>query len=275
MEEKVNSYKIVWWNTSLCPPVNKQIQLPSNSEGIKREICNLIDENDMVILGEYQPVPEIQQSILENSVVDWLDLNDCIDKIFFRNGIFYKTNKIALDDYVNITAVKTNPRQNYRISQKLYANFISCNTLFCFYVIHWRSPAANHESIKCQVAMRLWEDIEDELNTASDRNIICIGDFNIEPFSDVFPVLDSSRHLDYVKQRGGFYNPFWRFLHNSGTIKYTNNETKCLYPLFDQILINHSIVINDRISFLAEILPLEIDVIKGQHYPIRLTLNIK
>lgn len=161
---------------------------------------------------------------------------------------------------------------NYRIAQHLIIKHKSYTQKIALYIVHWTQYGRNEDGFnKAEAAFNLSCDIKGM--EKSIPFVVCIGDFNVEPYSEAFSHMGVSREREYTVKRGGLYNPFWKYLADSGTINYENHCTlKCSTPTFDQILLNQNILLSDAI-IKADVLSDFNNPLKGEHWPIRLVLT--
>ncbi|MGL6195165.1 MAG: hypothetical protein ACRC2T_10135 [Thermoguttaceae bacterium] len=227
---------------------------------------------DVVFLGEYKDMPAIRTEIEGKNRV-WYDLHYEPGRLHFNNGLFYNPESFQFDVQPAVFNSIPGYTGGYRVGQKVTAQSVFAKTNIDFYVVHWSSYIeTDNEEIKSSAATVLASEIMD----SSTDFQICLGDFNVEPYSKPLAALGSSRSVEYVYQHGGFYNPFWQHLYYTGTLKYTNHRgLKCFAPMFDQILLDQKWLTTGRYEFESDILGLPYELKKGEHSPIVLTIREK
>jgi len=106
---------------------------------------------------------------------------------------------------------------------------------------------------------------------------LLIGDWNCEPFELPLRNLEAWRAVSAQSSFSGWYNPFWKYLHDEcGTIvdKKEHRHGTC-YPVFDQIVINQRAIQEYHLGISSVIEMDLVSEIDGHHRPIGLCLNRK
>lgn len=270
-----------WWNTSLDP-----IRGKNNTSGtvVKETIHDLCTYCDIVILGEYTNKHGLEKEIdilnsTDNSKkMKIIDLNYQNGNLKFKNLVIYNSllyTFIPHEEYEcsNFLEVDSGYCEGkYRVGQRIrFASPLLQQTLE-FYIVHWSmygEQAGEDKKLSAAITLR------NEIKKHKEYYQICVGDFNTEPYSRPLCHLGSSRSEEYVKQYGGFYNPFWQEMHSQGTINSLNRDgIKYFYPTFDQILINQSLLNDENIGFESGILNKDFEANDGEHWPIYIKFDI-
>ncbi len=289
---KIPSFSIAWWNTSFDPYGKKGDSTPPNAANIRNGILWLCSNFDVVVLGEYVDRHELCNDLvlLNDHSLDYyeprymkiVDISACDGRIEFRNLLIVNSIRVSCESLVckNITR-PGNTGRGYRIGQKIPIK-IESSAIIDLFVVHWRQYGEADESmVKSQAAFSLAKEIE----SSSTPFRICLGDFNAEPYSECLIELNSSRSESFSKRTDNLFNPFWRFLHSEGTLRYSNYERlRCDSPHFDQILVSSGFLKDEQYDIHAGII--DPDSVKweslsffkprrGQHKPVFLTITPK
>lgn len=277
--------KITWWNTSADPYGESNSH--SDQQVIQDDIIELCLSHDLIVLGEY-----CNTHLLETAIADLnlycarnsINKNIILQDLFFKNSrleihnlLCFNDRKLAFHSIENFTTANNGIlEKQYRIGQRVRLYSLQLSKWLDIYVVHWSMHSeSNGNQKKVAAATRLHRDIFEDGNPENLK--ICMGDFNTEPYSDPLIALSASRSQNYVKKRGGLFNPFWKFLHDSGTIRAQNIENlKCDFPVFDQILLNQVFFkTGSIISLDPKIISLAREISHSEHLPVSLTINIK
>lgn len=244
---------IIWWNTSLSPPISSKRNLasPDKKQDIADVLQKFIDmEYDFICLGEV-------------SMEDIIYISNCLNlkkteynyaigaqkqgRLYFDTAILYKKTHQLIrhnrDDcqFATMGLGSRNLKifERYEFIHSDFGDFLS------LYLSHWPSRLQDNSLNTATISSRLRFEVEKDLE--SKKEVIMMGDYNVEPFSDeMVHHLQSSRDRDIVlKKPNIFYNPCWKFLPLNteakvkGTYNYTNGNfhTWCV---IDQILISSS-----------------------------------
>ncbi|HAV4977408.1 endonuclease [Acinetobacter baumannii] len=172
-------------------------------------------------------------------------------RLYFDTAVFYKKNhqliKYNRDDCQFATMGLGS--RNLKIFERYEFIHSEFGNLISLYLSHWPSRLQDNSLNTATISARLRFEVEKDLD--NNKEIIMMGDYNVEPFSDeMVHHLQSSRDRDIVlKKPNIFYNPCWKFLplganaRVKGTYNYTegNFHTWCV---IDQILISSSFLKN-------------------------------
>lgn len=242
---------IVWWNTSLSPPISSKRDKSSDEK--RMAIANIVKtfmENDyeFICLGEVGPedIRYLDEHILTQDLGYFCAKGiDGIGRTFFDTCIYYKkTHRLIRNensDVFNFT-MKSGTR-TFKYGQK-YKFLLNMEEKITLYLSHWPSRLNDVNLQVSSIAERLREKIESELEET--KNIILVGDYNVEPYdSAVVHHLQTSREKTIVKKKPNiFYNPCWKFLTPlsknkshiyNGTYYYENSQFNN-WHIIDQIM---------------------------------------
>lgn len=242
---------IIWWNTSLSPPMSSKRNLASQDkkEGIATILQKFMDmKYDFICLGEVSMEDIIHISSFLN--LKKTEYNYAIGaqkqgRLYFDTAILYKKNHQLIKhdrDDCQFATMGLGSR-NLKIFERYEFIHSEFGNLLSLYLSHWPSQLQDNSLNTATISSRLRFEVEKDLE--SHKEVIMMGDYNVEPFSDeMVHHLQSSRDRDIVlKKPNIFYNPCWKFLPLSteakvkGTYNYINGNfhTWCV---IDQILIS-------------------------------------
>ncbi|ELW9271201.1 endonuclease/exonuclease/phosphatase family protein [Acinetobacter baumannii] len=242
---------IIWWNTSLSPPVSSKRDKSSDEK--RASIASVIQkfmENDyeFICLGEVGPEDIIffEENIFPQKLGYFCAKGiDGVGRTFFDTCIYYKKDHDLIrngnSDVQNFTMASAT--RTFKYGQK-YRFSLCNNDKITVYLSHWPSRLNDVSLQTISIAERLRVNIEDELQET--RNIILVGDYNVEPYDNaVVHQLQCSREKSLVlKKPNVFYNPCWKFLAPSfhakplntlGTYYYANGQFHN-WHIIDQIM---------------------------------------
>lgn len=248
---------IIWWNTSLSPPMSSKRNLASR---VKKECIAIILKKfmdmkyDFICLGEVssEDVSYISSYLnLKKTEYNYAIGAQKQGRLYFDTAIFYKKKhqliKYNRDDCQFATMGLGS--RNLKIFERYEFVHSEFGNLLSLYLSHWPSRLQDNSLNTATISARLRFEVERDLD--NNKEVIMMGDYNVEPFSDeMVHHLQSSRDRDIVlKKPNVFYNPCWKFLpldtnaRVKGTYNYTegNFHTWCV---IDQILISSSFLKN-------------------------------
>lgn len=273
--------RIAWWNTSLNPPVRKRkANVHTTATDVVKTLLLLMSKYDIIFLGEFSDSGVILQVCSYKRswcFMPLVDSPECGIKmnlgVLFRNSIgFIESSDLeAFNSVISVRREKKSTR--YRVGARIRMLLKPLQKTMEFYVLHWRNYGeANSDFIKDSAALTLCNYV----NLSSDFPLkICLGDFNVEPWASSLAKLSASRSLSYIKENGGFYNPFWQFLiEDNGSLVYPEHVRLLTNNLmFDQILLYHGIwdYFNADVRAVIE-RPSCLTVEKGSHFPIGVSI---
>lgn len=246
---------IVWWNTSLSPPVSSKrvIAAEDKKQSIAAVIQKFMDLNyQFICLGEVssEDLLYFEQVIEPNKHgYNCAKGTEKDARLYFDTCIYFKKDHTLQRqngaDVKKFTMSSSN--HNYKVGQK-YKFTLSINEEITFYLSHWPSHLRDVGLQISSIAERLRIDVEAESETI--ENIVLVGDYNVEPYDErIVHHLQSSREKELVLKRPNiFYNPCWKFLtatqthHNwdkIGTYHYPSGSFYS-WPTIDQIMLSKS-----------------------------------
>ena len=237
---------IVWWNTSLSPYGGN---VSCNISSVLRTIKKLSKENDIIGLGEIDDMALVKKiGALCPKKMKVLPLIYQSGRISFKTVLIYNSLRMKVDrNFVeeDINIVKTDSAEvsgQYRVCQRVRFNVKALYAMLDIFLVHWNQKDAAYGDDKKRAAAGKLNRLAfgDDQRRLKDAVAIAMGDFNVEPWSSVFRALHVSRSSDYVKKNGGFFNPFWRQMHDDlGSLNCKNkDDIKSIKVLFDFLLIS-------------------------------------
>lgn len=235
---------IIWWNTSLSPPMSSKRNLASQvkKECIATVLKKFMDmKYDFICLGEVsiEDVSYISSYLnLKKTEYNYAIGAQKQGRLYFDTAVFYKKNhqliKYNRDDCQFATMGLGS--RNLKIFERYEFIHSEFGNLISLYLSHWPSRLQDNSLNTATISARLRFEVEKDLD--NNKEIIMMGDYNVEPFSDeMVHHLQSSRDRDIVlKKPNIFYNPCWKFLplganaRVKGTYNYTegNFHTWCV-----------------------------------------------
>lgn len=249
-------------------------------------VNDLLRDNDVVYLCEFNAVEANVAKMLDRLTAGFGNDNNfygkevlrlCKAKGHARHSSAFIYNPTVFEPCEDTVDYFYTPagglvKGNYRVGQRVSLRFIGSGQRVNFYCSHW--PGHNETDgvyKKEMAAAALYSEIK---KARKGDFVLCLGDYNAEPYEISFATLDASRSDKFTIQDGLFYNPFWKYLGEGlGTLIYP--ETCCYKAyelLYDQILVNKDIL--NLYSVEANIVNIGRDLQKGEHRPVRITLKI-
>lgn len=270
------------WNVSLHPPkgaghINVDLALS--------DVNVLLGDCDLLYLCEFDcSNEEMQRKLRERLLTDNTDERNFFCKGFVplfhshshvkhRSAIFYNANMFEpLGEPQHFYEPASKMMEgDYRVGQLVSFSFCGNSRRIHFFCSHW--PGHNEtdgDQAKIDAAIALSTQIGTK---SSDDFVVCMGDFNAEPYEIMFANLGATRSAKYARERGFLYNPFWNFLHNDyGTLEYSSTRRYKAYRLlYDQIMINGQLL--GEYDARATILALNRQITQGEHNPVSIELR--
>ena len=292
--------KIVWWNTGLYP-LQRRISSGKGSEKDEKAvsernklILELAEENDILVVGEYKNEFDLKGQLAgKNSLnkiqgkpkrLDLVNLNYQSGKrMSFHNMIVYDSSRFSWERRSIVSCTQDNvgatkDMERYRAYQFVkFRSSVDLTFAFELFVVHWGMRDGFGGSHARQLRLRAADFLKKRIR--SDNCFpykIVVGDFNNEPFEDGLFWLEGSRSKNYVRECGGLYNPFWRYL---GSEKFTMKSLKSKEflshgAIFDNILVN-KIFLDEANGWriTPEILEGRYNLRNSDHNPVRITFE--
>lgn len=251
---------LVWWNTSLSPPIAKRKADQEDLDFVVAQIRQLREETsfDVLALGEVCTADlDAIMTGLGESALAIHDATDRATKPMFDTAVIYDRDKLELNDSRSIVdmfgtkTLKTGELVQFRLTHS--------GELLDVLISHWPSRLSAPESsaVRAELGSALRGTLARRREEGATPYVILIGDYNDDPFS---PSL--ANHLlatrDRVLARRDnryLYNPFWRWIGQShhgpddensvcGTLFYAGGETTKWFT-YDQIIFSSAFLRDD------------------------------
>lgn len=275
---------IVWWNTGLSPIGDKSKKSPKvELSRIVPIIAFLCEKADIVVLCEHigdNSVSAINAYFSNKGIekhFEGREINESEGRAGFKMTLLYNSTVLTLCELPVAqcrflhTEDDLNPG-HYRVGVLLRFKSSFLSEVLDIYAVHWsQHDERDTKSMKMSAASTL----ASKIRQSTTKYVVCMGDFNTEPYEDAMAALGASRSLSYAaKGKSRFYNPFWKFMPYVGTIMSSSDRAiKCDSPLFDQVLIGSGFLGGE---FCHEVQIMGDDVYvppDGEHRPIVVTLK--
>lgn len=285
LAEEQDGFRLAWWNTSLNPPRTKGVSA-KDPVSVYAGLDRLLEVADVVFLGETLISKEIVDAVnrfnrKHSSFVDRREFvidyrrgdaeNSKFHTLCLYDPSSFKTDKdCKVGDWLKMSDDELS--KYYRIGQRydFFSEFLG--KTISFYVVHWSQYSEEDgEAMKMLAAHRLRSCMEGY----DSLPIICLGDFNCEPYAKALATLGAARSEEYVLSRGGLFNPFWDFLGcHTGSIASENTRfMKTKSPVFDQILVNKAMLMRQGFEFRFRIMDGSIyEPTRGEHHPVMMSI---
>lgn len=280
--KKGGSLSIAWWNTSISPYGGDGC---CNSDCVLQTIQKLSNENDLIGLGEIDDMSLVGRiSSLCSKKMKVVPLIYNIGKISFKTAIIYNSFRMSVDSVFSEedrNIVKTDSAEvagQYRVCQRVRINIKSLRASMDLFLVHWNQKDSPYGDDKKRAAAGKLNRLAfgDDQRRLKDAVAIIMGDFNVEPWSPAFRALNVSRSSNFVRTYGGFFNPFWRQMHDEvGSLNCKNaNDIRSEKVLFDYLLISSPFLSLHRFSCDEKIYGHDTYVPgQSEHSPVGLTLT--
>lgn len=244
---------LVWWNTSLAPPVPKRKSTAADLTFACDEIKAFRTGLNFSLLGLTEVRTGDLTAImtkLSDSSLELLDTTDASGKLIHDTALIFDRTKLGLVNHRRL--IYAYGKQKLKIG--VLAKFVTVRTgeELYFVLSHWKSRKTDgqYSEVRGEYGTSLRESIKQLRASNPAAPIILMGDYNDDPSS---PSL--ADHLLATRDRGlvrrypeYFYNPFWRKMGEShstdgnpsglsvcGTLHYPNgNITE--WHTFDQMI---------------------------------------
>ena len=269
------------WNTSLNPPLGKGHALICF---VLKEINELLRDCDVLYLCEFECSDKVIKVISRLQTRKCFDENNIYGKVLIplnrrkgnashKSALFFNPEvfeKVKDPEYF-FEPVSGMNENNYRIGQLVTLALVGSKTRVNFFCSHW--PGHNEvdgEDRKTDAASTVYSLMRGRI---ANECVVCMGDYNSEPYEKAFAHMGASRSKAYVMKFGKMYNPFWKCLsENCGTLMYLEtNRYKAYSLLYDQILVNKRIL-EEYNEVIATVLNVDKKLVKGEHNPVAIEL---
>ena len=210
------------WNTRLAPPSLKRPSSDEHTELVESTIEDLIvgASVQLLALTEVRRI-EVLTLLPRTARASWQVISDNSgDTHDFDTALAFDRSLIALEWSEFVTL--------YHSGARIRSGVLAClrlrdDTFVIVVVAHWRSDLGGHSMGNEKRQAAAWN-LKSAVGRALEKlgtnaHILILGDFNAEPFDDVFHALPTSRsrgaalrHRPKAPDDLVFYNPSWRWL---------------------------------------------------------------
>lgn len=274
--EKV-SLSLVWWNTSLSPPVNRKSGTKNKFKHTRVDrisyctdvVQQFMDADyDFICLGEVnsEDIKYITEKLnIVQSNYTYINGFEKLGGLIFDTCIlFKKSNKLNADANQVRNLTYSVSGRNIKVAQRFEFFVSDIGETIVLYLSHWPSNRSADDKVYQSIAQDLRGAVNNDLSYKANH-IVLLGDYNVEPHhTSIVEGLQTSREKELVIYRKSLlYNPCWKFLttsqHHTIDEKKSSTYYLCKAGLFnswhmiDQILISHNFLTkpwNFRDSFV-------------------------
>lgn len=255
----------IFWNCALNPPRVKKKPTLSDVDFVISQISELINNSnaDVIVLSEITHVSfdELGKTVDTEKYEAEL-LNYKTKRSVFDIAIIYRKEIKILE---SAPLIKEISGTELKVAVKIKIEDPYQKQPISIYASHWPSfRTPDSEVLKTHAATALKIQIENGL--ANNENIVCMGDYNTEPFSSIISVnlsATNDRQNVIKKPQHWLYNPFWKLLnsrlcfensggsHDLGTCFGRSNH-RPNWATFDQMFFSASFLRNKGWSIIEE-----------------------
>ncbi|HIE5767271.1 TPA: hypothetical protein ACXN3T_002040 [Proteus mirabilis] len=173
----------------LSPPIRSSKQIDIEDIGLaKQYLRKIIKERtlDIVALCEISKRENIDFKQLACELnMEYIDLSGKIGRILIDISIMYNMNKLAFISSKFLTKLQPDNR-TIRVGVSVLFKDLENQKMITFFLSHWPSVLSADEKTRRIAAQELRNSIDKLFeNKGKDTQIICMGDYNTEPYSDV------------------------------------------------------------------------------------------
>lgn len=244
--------KVAWWNTSISPYGGTSPL--GDFENVISVIVELSKQNDILVLGEFED--ENIARVLKRKLPQYMKFVSLYHKsgrLVMKNALIYDLSKMSINEHDIKNIVKMDSavaNTQYRVAQRVRLEMKQFDALIDLFVVHWNQKDEPYgDDRKIGAICRLNREMfgEDEVRLCEAATIV-VGDFNSEPSSPIFRHMNVTRSIDYSRNKGSLYNPFWRKLHDGiGTLVSDNTvDIRSHRVVFDSIILSHKFLLLPR-----------------------------
>lgn len=299
----VASLRLLWWNTSLSPPIASKKSTKEDLDFVVSQIKEIRANAQIDVLGLGEVCSEDIEAILDGVADPTLKASDTTShsgSLKFDTAVIYDHTKLAHIDSQH--CVEVFGKNSLKLA--LIVRFQSLDTadIIDIAVSHWpsRLTSGEMEAKRAELGMLLRCSLKKIYSGGSeDPYTILMGDYNDEPCSpSIEKHLLATRDRALAKRNNGFfYNPFWRCLGESlpnstlngndsicGT-HYYRSGTHSEWFTYDQIIFssaflgNGSVVLNEELCCIlsnSELKKRLLDRNKtSDHYPVLSAITLR
>lgn len=258
---------LFYWNSSLNPPKSRKVPSTSDVNFVANQIDILgsINSADIIFLSEINDTSfkDIIEKVTNTTFsFELLNFKTKTNSVF-DIAIIYNPFKIDLLYTGPVTREMSGTEIKVAIKVEILDKVK--NKKIIFYTSHWPSfRTPDSEIIKTHAAIALKDDAKPHIDLG--ENIICMGDYNTEPYSEIFTInlMSTNDRLNVIKKpKDWLYNPFWKLLysrlnseqsngsHDLGSC-YSSSNKRPNWATFDQMFFSASFLKQKGWSIIEE-----------------------
>lgn len=258
--EKIN-LSLIWWNTSLSPPINRKSGAKNKFKYTKCErisycsdvIQQFMDADyDFICLGEVssEDIKYIIEKLeIAQSNYTYINGFESVVGLIFDTCILFKKNyefNAGLAQIRNL--IYNSAGRHVKTGQRFEFYLPGLKETLVLYLSHWPNRQSADDSLYNSISQDLRGAVNSDL--VQSHNVILLGDYNVEPHhTSIVSGLQTSREKNLVKYRKTLlYNPCWKFTtasqhfsgdkNHSGTYYLRKTGLFNSWHMIDQILIS-------------------------------------
>ena len=276
----VQEFSIGWWNTS-CNHYGSSCN-NIDVDKIFDQIEMLLPKCELLFLGEFTQTTMLSKLLAASYVsrndktLGVLDLYDKANRTEHKNCLIYNRSIFRPDADLSFSSkfkpLSLNDEKEYRVGQRLLLPVQNFPAEMVVFVSHWGASYDKKNISKTDAAYELKRAVKEECSQS--RLVICIGDYNAEPYEQDMLFLGGTRSYEYATKKDALFNPAWEMLRDKdGSLNIASEEYLSHLIMVDQALVNRKVL---------EFFEVEFEVMRcfkvrgiGKHYPIRLNLRRK
>jgi endonuclease/exonuclease/phosphatase family metal-dependent hydrolase len=255
---------LVWWNTSLSPPVPKRKASDADLDFVVKQVREIYEQTGFDVLALGEVCSADLSAIVTGIGESHLSVHDATDrtgKRMFDTAVIYDTRKVELTS--NRSIEDKYARKTLKTGEVVTFRAVQTGEQFQLVVSHWpsRITAPDFDPMRAELGTALRRSIEAMREEGATPYTILMGDYNDEPFSRAL-----AEHLLATRDRSlarrdsrYFYNPFWKSIGEShdgprddengicGTHFYPNGNSSRWFT-YDQIIFSSEFLAGEAMS---------------------------
>ncbi|WP_235376096.1 endonuclease/exonuclease/phosphatase family protein, partial [Proteus faecis] len=197
---------LCWWNMGLSPPIRSNKKINIEDIGLaKQYLGKMIKKRalDIVALCEISKKENLDFKQLACELnMEYIDLSGRIGRIFIDISLMYKMSKLEFISSKFLTKLQPDNR-TIRVGVSVVFKEIENQKIITLFLSHWPSVLSADDKIRRIAAQELRNSIDKLFeNQGKDAQIICMGDYNTEPYSDsMINTLYATRDYHIIKKK--------------------------------------------------------------------------
>lgn len=206
---------LVWWNTSLSPPIPKRRAGEADLEFVVKLVRELYEQTEFAVLALGEVCATDLAAIVAGVGVSQLSVHDATDRTsrpMFDTAVIYDERKLCFEGYRSIQ--DTFARGTLKTGEVVAFRSMVTGQPFQLVISHWpsRITAQEFDPVRAELGTSLRRSLRDMQEEGASPYMILMGDYNDDPFSvSLAQHLLATRDRGLARTNGGyFYNPFWK-----------------------------------------------------------------